>query len=295
MQPHHDYTLGGGEILHGLRVGFRRVFLGVAAVQTGIPQAIACADEHAALCFGECVAAALVGGNAGRYTGQQRQTLIGRSQVGQHIRSCGFAVRLQQKRHCVSFRRDPANQIVIPLGCVRRQEERRLSACVMQVIQDSRRIFIRRTVIGKVHADRLFRRFLLYLWDFDGVVVHFRCCRSGIGIRVAVAVTAVRLGCVALVIVDRVFDHLGVRRNERGVALRRAVRNTQYIFALQGQRRIGKAELGTAQLDRHIHGSVHLIRRCGIAVQILIVHIAFRSRKAERFAVCGKIEHAVIL
>ena len=50
-----------------------------------------------------------------------------------------------------------------------------------------------------------------------------------------------------------------------------------------------------AQLDRHINRSVHLIRGCGIAVQILVVHIAFRSRKAERFAVCGKIEHAVIL
>ena len=76
MQP-HDYHAGrGGEILYGLRIRFRRIFLGIAAVQTGIPQAVACTDEHAALCFGERVAAALVGGYAGCNTGQQRQAFV---------------------------------------------------------------------------------------------------------------------------------------------------------------------------------------------------------------------------
>ena len=161
----------------------------------------------------------------------------------------------------------------------------------MQIVQNSRRVFVRRAVIGKIHADRLFRRLFLYLWYFDGIVVH-RLCRCRIGIRV---IAAVRPGGTVLVVVDRVLNHLSMRRNKRRVALCRAVRNTQHIFPLQGQRRIGKAELRTAQLDRHINRSVHLIRGCGIAVQILVVHIAFRSRKAERFAVCGKIEHAVIL
>ena len=59
-----------------------------------ISQAVACTDEHAALCFGERVAAALVGGYAGCNTGQQRQAFVRSSKIRQHVGSVGFAVRL---------------------------------------------------------------------------------------------------------------------------------------------------------------------------------------------------------
>ena len=131
----------------------------------------------------------------------------------------------------MSFRCDSTNQIIVPFGGIRRQEECRLPACVMQIVQNSRRVFVRRAVIGKIHADRLFRRLFLYLWYFDGIVVH-RLCRCRIGIRV---IAAVRLGSAALVAVDRVLNHLGMRCNKRRIALCRAVRDTQHIFPLQGQ------------------------------------------------------------
>ncbi len=115
-----------------------RIFLGIAAVQTGIPQAVACTDEHAALCFGERVAAALVGGYAGCNTGQQRQAFVRSSKDPPACRSVGFAVRLQQKSCRMSLRCDSTNQIIVPIW---RYPSAGRIACASCQIQNSRRVF----------------------------------------------------------------------------------------------------------------------------------------------------------
>ncbi len=120
--------------------------------------------KHAALCFGERVAAALVGGYTGCNTGQQRQAFVRSSKIRQHVGSVGFAVRLQQKGCRMSLRCDSANQIIVPFGGIRRQEECRLPACASCRLSRTAAVFsFRRAVIGKIHADRLFRRLFLYL------------------------------------------------------------------------------------------------------------------------------------
>ena len=92
-------------------------------------------------------------------TGQQCQAFVRSGKVGQHVGSVGFAVRLQQKGCRMSLRCDSANQIIVPFGGIRRQEECRLPACVMQIVQNSRRVFVRRAVIGRYTRTGFFAGF----------------------------------------------------------------------------------------------------------------------------------------
>ena len=189
----------------------------------------------------------------------------------------------------MSLRDDAAHGIVRPLRRVSRQEERRRAAVPLQRVENIGRIFIRCAVERQIHARRLAGRLFLDLRDG-----RFRRCLRG---RAAGGAAAVLRGAVRgrnpLVAVDAVFDARRLGGGERGVARSRAVRHAENGFPRDRKRRVAQAELAAAQLDRNVGRAVHRVRRGGVAVEVLVVNVAFIGRKAERFAVCGHIQHPV--
>ena len=91
VQLHDQIPAGRGELLRGRGIGPGGGLGRIAAVEGSVPQAVARSDQCVTLGFGQRLAPALVGDNAGRDAGQQRKALIRRREAGDQRIRIGLA------------------------------------------------------------------------------------------------------------------------------------------------------------------------------------------------------------
>lgn len=137
--------IGLGKALRSLGIGARRRPLFVPGVQRRVPQAVACGDQRVALRPGKLCTAC----------GYRDDARLVRRSAGAAARLRASAARQARPRRLfrphrparerMSLGGNAAHGVIRPVRRLDRQEKRRRASALTQRIQNSRRVFVRRT------------------------------------------------------------------------------------------------------------------------------------------------------